>query len=981
MPATKLDNLSRSGFALVLGVFTLFWCSAETPVLAQRAPIVRDLPDLPDLPDRDPADGDSGTRLVQTYTRGDINDDGGTDVSDAIRLLGFLFGSSGDLSCLAAADVNTDRAVDISDAASLLGYLFSEEAVYAEGFPTCGSVPTVDSLDCASSSACPTETVYDIFFETGEETQDHLELVRERVVAAGYQPGRLSETGLREVRGRLRLPAHFNRGGPGLTVNEAIIVADELQLHADVQLELAPEVRHLTILVNRLSAEPGAVITWSPKALGTPAPWGENNEPVVSYNPDAEDHGTVGPKSANGGNGPSGRPGRPGHEGQSGPTVEIWALEVDGLPDFRLAGQQGSEGGRGQNGRDGGHGSRGLHSVSRLTHCERGPGRGGDGGKGGDGGAGGRGGRGGDGGQVVISTLEANFLDILTNGIRYDLSAGAGGRGGLPGIGGLGGRGGRQGRTEGWCREVDGRDGRPGSNGSPSRGIPVWLLEQMGLRGPSGSSGDRAEKPISAVVITRADWEEMFDKPQIETIDPTEVELGAEVEIRGANFDPTHVVLFGDANASTTFISSGLLLATVPFGASVGEVEVRVRTAAGTFSNPFFVVVRPSARSVEVKGSPGQTPRLGDVLVIRGSGFGAGSFVIFRDVTIEPRILSSSTLEVRLPRPGGAYEEMGGPESLVVVSSSGVESAEATFQLAHVLDTGFDPTRDAFGFKNAYDPFFQPHLVGRASRAVFEETYGEAEVLASYAVSPVLTEAYYQFFKWFFNERKPGLSSAFAMLAVDEYWSGQDLGANTTHECSPSEDCVVDANWERQLTIASGHVLSGQNLHAIGQQALVGIDQGEIALARIESMIRSQIGRSPAVARRLAPVAMTVPTGPIGTNLTEKLADAHGLLPIAVEFPSQPGDHFEAKIYFYNNWYDIRDHGDYSQYMVFHRNGQVLDYEFVDTNDSAWHDPTDDSEIHWSSRDDWTLAVLSLEDALLTDVDLPLTYVASLTKS
>ena len=58
------------------------------------------------------------------FHRGDSNDDGVLDVSDAIAILGHLFLGSPALSCREAADANSDGDLDISDGVAILGYLF-----------------------------------------------------------------------------------------------------------------------------------------------------------------------------------------------------------------------------------------------------------------------------------------------------------------------------------------------------------------------------------------------------------------------------------------------------------------------------------------------------------------------------------------------------------------------------------------------------------------------------------------------------------------------------------------------------------------------------------------------------------------------------------------------------------------------------------------------------------------------------------------
>ncbi len=59
----------------------------------------------------------------QEFVRGDANRDGRVDISDATRILDYLFGT-GTISCKVAADGNDDNRVDIADAIWLLGFLF-----------------------------------------------------------------------------------------------------------------------------------------------------------------------------------------------------------------------------------------------------------------------------------------------------------------------------------------------------------------------------------------------------------------------------------------------------------------------------------------------------------------------------------------------------------------------------------------------------------------------------------------------------------------------------------------------------------------------------------------------------------------------------------------------------------------------------------------------------------------------------------------
>ncbi len=99
----------------------------------------------------------------QGFSRGDANQDGGTDISDAVFVLSYLFGGTA-TSCEAALDANDDEAVNIADAVYLLSYLFAGSAPppFPFGPGVCGSDPTAGSLTCSSfnSSMCtvPSDT-------------------------------------------------------------------------------------------------------------------------------------------------------------------------------------------------------------------------------------------------------------------------------------------------------------------------------------------------------------------------------------------------------------------------------------------------------------------------------------------------------------------------------------------------------------------------------------------------------------------------------------------------------------------------------------------------------------------------------------------------------------------------------------------------------------------------------------------------------
>jgi mono/diheme cytochrome c family protein len=72
------------------------------------------------------------------YLRGDPNDDGNRDISDAISILFFLFTGSASLSCRDAADIDANGQIQLTDALSLLRYLFLLDGPPPPPFEACG---------------------------------------------------------------------------------------------------------------------------------------------------------------------------------------------------------------------------------------------------------------------------------------------------------------------------------------------------------------------------------------------------------------------------------------------------------------------------------------------------------------------------------------------------------------------------------------------------------------------------------------------------------------------------------------------------------------------------------------------------------------------------------------------------------------------------------------------------------------------------
>jgi regulation of enolase protein 1 (concanavalin A-like superfamily) len=95
-----------------------------------------------------------GCPLGSSFRRGDVDANGSIQITDPVRILGYLFLGEGSPECLEAADTDNDGAVDISDVIANLSYQFTGGESPAPPGPTvCGEDPQAPFLGC--DQACP----------------------------------------------------------------------------------------------------------------------------------------------------------------------------------------------------------------------------------------------------------------------------------------------------------------------------------------------------------------------------------------------------------------------------------------------------------------------------------------------------------------------------------------------------------------------------------------------------------------------------------------------------------------------------------------------------------------------------------------------------------------------------------------------------------------------------------------------------------
>ena len=88
------------------------------------------------------------------FRRGDANDDGATDMSDAIATLSYLFLGINKVPCEQAGDANDDGVLDISDVLHVLSFLFIGGKPIQPPAGICGVDPTAHTLPCGAFPGC-----------------------------------------------------------------------------------------------------------------------------------------------------------------------------------------------------------------------------------------------------------------------------------------------------------------------------------------------------------------------------------------------------------------------------------------------------------------------------------------------------------------------------------------------------------------------------------------------------------------------------------------------------------------------------------------------------------------------------------------------------------------------------------------------------------------------------------------------------------
>ena len=575
---------------------------------------------------------------------------------------------------------------------------------------------------------------------------------------------------------------------------EAVLIADTLDLRNQTIEIDRTQVSEFWIIAKKIIAHDSAKIIYSPTENPRKGQQGRGGHNALNYGGSCQG----GHSARNGADGGNGHDGYTGPDGANAPSVKIFVLEIDSMPDILVAGQQGGQGGRGGYGGRGGQGERGRSSDSKWyglgLYCSRRRGSGGHGGDGGDGGRGGRGGDGGRGGMVTIAT-EKNQLESLiqSRGFTIDVGGGDGGKAGIQGEVGSHGKGGRKGCDDDWaCDDDAGSTGRNGQNG-----------QKRGSRG-SGRKGQDSTLNISD--FTKEDWNLQLEAPIISRLENNRVYAGDQIIVHGLHFVKDRSSVYIDnTRVNSNYNNDKQITFTVSETMNFGKHLVYVKTSDGDRSNKLEFKVKPYILTVYPQG---------DLLIVTGRSFSTSVGILYNGKSLDIHSSSQTEIKAEVPEKIGRYN--GGSVTIQVVNRDGYGSNRKSMKTLPYVNSGFKANPNGWHFKN--------YSNGVGAFGSFTDVFGTDEVVLEGLLHPVLTPLYYAFFRNFL--RSNGHCSGMALRSLEEFYKGNfDLYRDYPEN---------NSGLKKRIDIAQGRLLSHELLTHYGDQVDEGLNRVEKTLREIE---------------------------------------------------------------------------------------------------------------------------------------------------
>jgi trimeric autotransporter adhesin len=221
-------------------------------------------------------------------------------------------------------------------------------------------------------------------------------------------------------------------------------------------------------------------------------------------------------------------------------------------------------------------------------------------------------------------------------------------------------------------------------NGTTATTITSWGATSIVATVPTGATTGSVQVTVSGVASNTKTFT-VVPPPNMTRVSPTSGAEGTSVTITGSQFGQTQgTVMFNGTTATITSYNQNTIVATVPAGATTGNVVVY---ADGVDSNGVAFSVLPNITSL----SP-TSGAVGASVTITGTTFGTTQGTVTFNGTAASTITSWSANSIVTTVPTGATT------GNVVVNASGVNSNGSAFTVVPAPSiTGLLPTSDAVG--------------------------------------------------------------------------------------------------------------------------------------------------------------------------------------------------------------------------------------------------------------------------------------------
>jgi hypothetical protein len=224
-------------------------------------------------------------------------------------------------------------------------------------------------------------------------------------------------------------------------------------------------------------------------------------------------------------------------------------------------------------------------------------------------------------------------------------------------------------------------------NGTAATTITSWTATSIVATVPTGATTGSVVVTVSAVA-SNTKFFTVVSAPSITSLSPTSGAVGASVTITGTSLGSTGVVTFNGTTATTTSWSSTRIIATVPTGATTGNVVVYA-SGVDSGGSSFTVVPAPSITSLSpTSGAAGAS------VTITGTNFGTtqGTSTVTFNGTTATTITSWTATSIVATVPTAATT------GNVVVYAGGVDSNGVAFTVLPTPSiTSLSPTSGAVG--------------------------------------------------------------------------------------------------------------------------------------------------------------------------------------------------------------------------------------------------------------------------------------------